>query len=689
MSVREAVTIPRMDMPRARRVAHALWITTGVLWVGALGLVIWGSPNTGNDLAIVLIGAIPILVYGSVGALVARARPDNPIGWLLAWVGLAAAIWMFGLSYGQVGYDPVQMIGTLPGAAVLGWIGVLALPSATPAVLPLFLLVFPDGHLRSLRWRPVRWLTVVGGALMVFGALWIPWDLDPVRLDAVLGSGDVPVFMLAGMFTVIGTAFASVLALTLRYRDASGDQRQPLRLLVGVLISMAVATALSLVVALTPGLPDAVWLVFVVTIIVDFVGILFGIPLAAAAAVLTFGLFDVGVVVKKTVVYVALVVLFLLFLGFISFLLNPVMLLGASDAGEGTVARVVSVVSVTLVVLVLSFRPVKRLAYRLVYGRRATPYEAMSDFSERLGDAYATDDVLPRMAAIVREATGASVARVWLHVVTELRPVAVAPSDADVSAVLPMVGDDLPSMDGLRVFPVRDRGELLGAMTLEMPPAEPLSKTGEQLVVDLAGQAGLVLRNVRLVEELQESRRRIVTAQDERARKLERDLHDGAQQQLVALSVKLGLVEQLSARDPAKAMPLVAQAKADTLDALDTLRDLARGIYPPLLARPGARPGARRAGAQVDGGRHDGELGDGPLRARRSSPRCTSVAWRRCRTSRSTRTRRPRSSGSSGRTGTSRSRCATTARASISRGRTGPGSRTCATVSRRSAARCR
>ena len=147
--------------------------------------------------------------------------------------------------------------------------------------------------------------------------------------------------------------------------------------------------------------------------------------------------------------------------------------------------------------------------------------------------------------------------------------------------------DELPDLDGLRSFPVRDRGELLGALTVAMPAAEPLSKDGEQLVIDLASQAGLVLRNVRLIEELQESRRRIVTAQDERARKLERDIHDGAQQQLVALSVKLGLAEQLASRDAGQTSALLAELKSDATDALENVRDLARGIYPPVLADHG------------------------------------------------------------------------------------------------------
>jgi signal transduction histidine kinase len=96
-----------------------------------------------------------------------------------------------------------------------------------------------------------------------------------------------------------------------------------------------------------------------------------------------------------------------------------------------------------------------------------------------------------------------------------------------------------------------------------------------------------VLRNVRLIEELRESRRRIVAVQDERARKLERNIHDGAQQQLVALSVKLRLAEQLADRDTAKTKEMLAQLQGEATDALENLRDLARGIYPPLLANAG------------------------------------------------------------------------------------------------------
>jgi signal transduction histidine kinase len=155
-------------------------------------------------------------------------------------------------------------------------------------------------------------------------------------------------------------------------------------------------------------------------------------------------------------------------------------------------------------------------------------------------------------------------------------------------------GEDVPVVDGGRVVPVRQHGDLLGALSVTKRHGESLTPVEEKLVNDLAGQAGLVLKNVGLaadlqtrLDELRASRQRLVTAQDEERRRLERNLHDGAQQNLVALKVKLGLAEMLMAREPTKARATLDQLKSDADDALETLRDLARGIYPPLLADRG------------------------------------------------------------------------------------------------------
>jgi signal transduction histidine kinase len=196
--------------------------------------------------------------------------------------------------------------------------------------------------------------------------------------------------------------------------------------------------------------------------------------------------------------------------------------------------------------------------------------------------------VLPRMAQLLREATGAASAHVWIRVGEGFRRVASSPAGADPSA--PMTGEPGAFETNDRIpgiAEVRDRGEVLGALSVEMPPSDPMSPAKDRIVRDLAAQAGLLLRNVRLIEELRESRRRIVSAQDDRAKKLERNIHDGAQQQLVALSVKARLARTLTSRDPAKAAEMLEQIEAETRAALEDLRDLARGIYPPLLADRG------------------------------------------------------------------------------------------------------
>ena len=183
---------------------------------------------------------------------------------------------------------------------------------------------------------------------------------------------------------------------------------------------------------------------------------------------------------------------------------------------------------------------------------------------------------------------------------------------------------------------MRDRGELLGALSVRMSASDPMNPAKEKLVRDLAAQAGLVLRNVRLVEDLRTSRQRLVAAQDEERRRLERNIHDGAQQQLVALAVKARLAGQFTERDPAKAAELLAQIEAETQSALEDLRDLARGIYPPLLADRGLVAAIEAQSRKSQHRRRDGRdriSDDSPPTSRRPS---TSARSRRSRTSRST-----------------------------------------------------
>ena len=160
----------------------------------------------------------------------------------------------------------------------------------------------------------------------------------------------------------------------------------------------------------------------------------------------------------------------------------------------------------------------------------------------------------------------------------------------------------MPAAD--RTVVVRYQVEVLGALTVTKRRGESITPIEVKLMDDLAHQAGLVLKNVGLTADLQArlvdlraSRQRLVAAQDDERRRLERNLHDGAQQHLVAIKVKLGLVQMLATRDPQRAMAAIAELTGDADEALETLRDLARGIYPPLLADKGL-PTALRAQAR-------------------------------------------------------------------------------------------
>jgi len=566
----------------------AWWVAGLTALVLAAALVLLGldMPVLGaGRVAVYAVCALAVAVSAGIGWLIASRLPANAIGWLLSVIGLSLAAGMFGELYALWGLAVAA--GSLPGAGLAGWLSVTGVV-LTFGLLLFVVLLFPDGRLPSRRWRPVLWVLIVvlvatvaeplqegtvGGAT---GALPAAGVADyPNPLGVLPGDGVVwLVFVVSGAIG-LGAAVLVVVSVFVRRRGASFVLRQQLAWLAYVAVLTVILFVLLMAAWLWgPGRPGSelalnlVWALVWLTPVV-------GIPVACAVAVLKYRLYDLDIVVRKTVV-VGLVAA-----AFTAIYAVVVAGVGVVTGHAGSSALTFAAAALAAVAL----QPVRAraalLAGRLVYGRRATPYEVLSHFADGIAGAFSADEVLPQMARMLTEATGAERAEVWLGSGGAERLAATWPPAA--GAWDPPAGSVTGPGGRTQTFAVEHRGERLGALRVTCSAGEPLTPAGERLVRDVAAQAGLVLRNVALIGDLRASRQRLVAAADEARRGLERNLHDGAQQQLVALRITLGLARQAAASSP-EAAEMLAQTEQQAAEALAELRELAHGIYPPLLA---------------------------------------------------------------------------------------------------------
>jgi signal transduction histidine kinase len=530
---------------RSTLLPRSAWLFVIACGLVGIGLAVGYGTSLANSLGPGVVFLPLVLVFASVGALIAARRPENAIGWLFLATALCWSIGVLAFGYatraaavGQTGSRIAIFADWLQTWLYIGGIGL--------ALGPLFLL-FPNGRPISRRWAPLVWVAFLAVIAICFAAAFSPSTFDPGNGDTAFLTQNP--YALAGrdsLLSLLGSLggaaelaviIGGIASLIVRLRRAHGDERAQIRWLVYAAL-MVIVLGLGVQTIITNVFHRDPWSdpVIIFTLVALFGSIVF-IPIAAGIGILKYHLYDIDVVIKKTVVLtVVTVALTVLYLGVIAL----------------ATAGVVSRLAVGAILLVVTFRPVRRaarsLADRLVYGRRATAYEVLAAFSDRMVETYSTDDVLPRMSQILREATGATTAVVWLKVGRSLRAAASAGGTASLADV-DLHAEAFPNVPGSFAAEVRHQGELLGALSVTMPANDELDTGREQVVRDLASQAGLVLRNVRLNEELKASRQRLVSAQDEERRRLERNIHDGAQQQLVALSVKLRLLEQLTERD--------------------------------------------------------------------------------------------------------------------------------------------
>lgn len=497
--------------------------------------------------------------FSAVGLYVVRMRPRHREGWLLVAVGVIHAVMFFGRQYGRVE-------GVLPAASWIGWVSVWLLPLAI-ALFGWTFMAFPHGRMLSPGWRRAGLgMCSVAALMAATSALW-PVDYDRIGLVsshplALPGSQVaarlwpylVPSYAL---FQVLWTA-----AVVVRLRRARGDEARQMRWLVYAMVMATVLLVTGLVVSGSPT-PGRLAVPL--------------IPVAAGVAILKYRLYDIDPVVNKT-----LVIAFLVLVVTAGYVVIVVGVGALVPVGTGWLSLLATAV------VAVAFEPLRRraqrLADRLVYGHRATPYEALSRLSAQLDEA--PEELLDGIAATVANAVGATEVIVWVGEEARLLPQAGWPGRADRSE--PSQLGELDRGPDLHVRPVVHHDTVRGAITLRKPVGESLTSAEDRLLADLVAQTGLVIAQQQQAQELQATARRIVTAQDAARHRIERDLHDGAQQRLVTMGLELGsLAEQAKASSEPELAARVGAVRAQLLEATAELRELARGLHPMVLSQAG------------------------------------------------------------------------------------------------------
>jgi two-component system, NarL family, sensor kinase len=561
-----------MSQQTARRLSWSITFFSIVVVLTGLSLSIFALTASGNQATFSHQFFTPLLTitYCVVGALVASRHPRNPIGWMFCATGVFSALNM--VSSGYALYSELTRINDpLPGAMFARWLtSWIWIPNV---LLPVTfaLLLFPDGTLLSSRWHPIAWAAGFGLLGVIVSIAFHPGPLESMGLNGNnpygIPAGEAVISALltiAAPLLLVGV-FGSIASIIVRFRSAVGIERAQVKWL-------AVAGVVALVGNILGSIPWWLWgdnpVTRELSIVITDITIV-NIVVATGVAILRYRLWDIHILVNRTLVYgslTALVIgLYVVVVGSLGSLLQTGGNLPISLFGTGIIA--------------ISFQPLRqrlqRSVNRLMYGERDDPYALLGRLSEQLEVVAASQSVLPTIVETVAEAL-------------KLPYVAVSLKDGDqftIAAEYRRTSKAASqSNDSMRILPLIYQLETIGQLLL-VPRAsgEAFSQTDHRLLETIARQAGVAAYNVRLTQDLQRSRECLVTTREEERRRLRRDLHDGLGPVLAAMSFKLDAVHNLADRDADTVKKLATELKMQMQEVLGDIRRIAYDLRPPAL----------------------------------------------------------------------------------------------------------